>query len=316
MSHGYIYLLQDGNNKSTNIYKIGRTLVEKDDSRNIKRFKSYSKGTIIHYMINVQPKDLNEIEKNIKIYFSNKYKLVKGREWFEGNIDEMKKDIHEIINSFNKTSEEVNVDINLNINEETNEDIIDDINDDINDETNEEINKETNENVNEDIIFKNVKEILLSKDVDNIYKKKVITVLKKAELIYSKKGKNENRICIDTYFTLSNKNIRQIYRILPDRKVELAEENLGFTIYHPKSEIIIGFNEKYKSDLDMYRYINFLSSCPRNNECNFCFNGSGIQYKFCDEDGDYNYCSCIHCYQGSDWGNEMFVIINNKPELK
>lgn len=42
----YIYLLQDGHDKGTNVYKIGRTVQKGGDGRRLKRLQGYTKGTV------------------------------------------------------------------------------------------------------------------------------------------------------------------------------------------------------------------------------------------------------------------------------
>lgn len=96
----YIYLLQDGHDKGTNIFKIGRTVQEGGDTRKIKRIQSYSRGTIVYNTFHVHYKQVNNIERQIKISFNLKYRLVKGSEWFEGNVHDMKSDIDIIINTY------------------------------------------------------------------------------------------------------------------------------------------------------------------------------------------------------------------------
>ncbi len=93
----YIYLLQDGNDKGTDVYKIGRTVQKGGDSRKLQRLQSYSKETVIYNTWKVSESVLNDIENKIKISFKEKYSLVRGMEWFEGDVKQMKKDIDLII---------------------------------------------------------------------------------------------------------------------------------------------------------------------------------------------------------------------------
>lgn len=95
----YIYLLQDGCEKGSNIYKIGRT-VQSQDTRKLARFQTYLKGTIIYNLFHVEYTQICEVEKKIKQAFKKKYIPVRGQEWFEGNVRDMKKEIDKIIDSF------------------------------------------------------------------------------------------------------------------------------------------------------------------------------------------------------------------------
>lgn len=96
MNAAYIYLLQDGHDRGTNIYKIGKT-VQCGDTRKLTRLLSYSHGTIQKYLWEVDPISVHNIENDIKVLFTNKFTLSRGKEWFEGNPIEMKRDIDNII---------------------------------------------------------------------------------------------------------------------------------------------------------------------------------------------------------------------------
>lgn len=98
----YIYLIQDGNDRGSYVYKIGRT-IQQGDSRKIKRLGNYSKGTVVHYTWKVDSEDVNEIESKIKNIFNNKFELKRGTEWFEGNVYEMKIEIDDIVKSYERT---------------------------------------------------------------------------------------------------------------------------------------------------------------------------------------------------------------------
>lgn len=75
---------------------------------------------------------------------------------------------------------------------------------------------------------------------------------------------------------------------------------------HIRSSIIVDTKEN-GGDVSYETYMNFKNKCE--GECDHCGN-TRIEYKFRDEDGEYNYVSCIFCYKGNDWGNDMFVVIN------
>lgn len=99
----YIYLIQDGYDIGTNIYKIGRTFQD-GDSRSLKRLKNYSKGTIIHNLWRVDEEVVIEIERKIKNIL--KPQLFRGSEWFEGDVCEIKKQIDTIIDSYKTICDE------------------------------------------------------------------------------------------------------------------------------------------------------------------------------------------------------------------
>ena len=87
----YIYLLQDGLDIDTNIYKIGKATQKCTtcDSRYIRRMKEYSEGTIIHSIIKVNPEKLTKLENMVINSLAVKYKCARGREWFQGDINDM-----------------------------------------------------------------------------------------------------------------------------------------------------------------------------------------------------------------------------------
>lgn len=93
----YIYLLQDGEDKGTSIYKIGRTVQKGGDSRKLSRLQAYNKGTVVYNTWIVDEGHVNHIEKTIKDTFAKEYRLVRGTEWFEGDVKVMKKKIDAII---------------------------------------------------------------------------------------------------------------------------------------------------------------------------------------------------------------------------
>lgn len=88
--NNYIYILQEREhiNANTQIFKIGKTKQE-----NVKRIKQYPKGSRL--ILQLECFDCDIVEKKIIELFKNKYiqKTDIGTEYFEGNIDEMKKDI-------------------------------------------------------------------------------------------------------------------------------------------------------------------------------------------------------------------------------
>jgi len=106
MSSGYIYLLQPLRSitDNKNVYKIGKT-----KRNNYKRFNEYPSGSILLLQSSCENCDLME-RKLLKI-FDEKFikKTDYGREYFEGNLIEMKKIInYEIINE-----EDIDISISL-----------------------------------------------------------------------------------------------------------------------------------------------------------------------------------------------------------
>ena len=95
----YIYLIQDGKYRNTNIFKIGRTMQKGNDSRKIQRIQSYSDGTIQYFTWIVNPQYLVEIENRIIFEFRKQFTLFTGFEWFSGDVFKMKACIDTIINS-------------------------------------------------------------------------------------------------------------------------------------------------------------------------------------------------------------------------
>lgn len=89
----YIYILQDGGDKGTNIFKIGKTVQTGDDTRRITRLTDYQRGTIVYAVLNVPVDLVDVIERSIKQKFIIKYKLIRGSEWFIGNVESMKQDV-------------------------------------------------------------------------------------------------------------------------------------------------------------------------------------------------------------------------------
>lgn len=106
---GYIYLLQDGKDKGTKIYKIGRSLQKGGDSRKLSRIQAYSPGSVQYGIWKIEDETtLNLIEKKIKDLFKQKYLLVQGAEWFQGDVKQMKKDIDKLVDEFEKNQADVN----------------------------------------------------------------------------------------------------------------------------------------------------------------------------------------------------------------
>lgn len=81
---GYIYLVHTPEymDAGINIYKLGRTSQE-----DFGRLQDYPKGTkpLVHKAVN----DQIRIEAELIAKFNDAFKLVAGREWFEGDRDDM-----------------------------------------------------------------------------------------------------------------------------------------------------------------------------------------------------------------------------------
>lgn len=100
-TQSHIYLIQDGKDIGTSIFKLGKSKQGINDIIKLKRIKDYSNGTIQHNTWLVLYTLVDDIENEIKTQFRNKYVLVRGYEWFEGDVKQMKKDIDYIIDNYN-----------------------------------------------------------------------------------------------------------------------------------------------------------------------------------------------------------------------
>jgi hypothetical protein len=97
--YGYIYLLQSSDYIDTNVYKIGRTIENSDDVRYWKRLKAYPRGSVVFFVWFVKHEKVNEAESVIISSLNKKYKLVKGKEWFEGDLIDIYNDVCKTINA-------------------------------------------------------------------------------------------------------------------------------------------------------------------------------------------------------------------------
>jgi len=91
------------------------------------------------------------------------------------------------------------------------------------------------------------------------------------------------------------------YNIDRNRKMIISDAN-RIIIDHVKATIIVDSKEK-GGHVSFEKYMKFKYSCS--GDCQYCMN-TRIQYQFIDEDNEYAHCSCVQCYQGDDWGNDMF----------
>lgn len=81
---GYVYMVIPEELKSTNRVKIGMSKLNNDS-----RIKSYGKN--VELVIKFTCDNPNHIEKKIINAFKENFKLIKGNEYFEGDIEEMKR---------------------------------------------------------------------------------------------------------------------------------------------------------------------------------------------------------------------------------
>lgn len=91
---GTIYLIQPAELIDTNRFKIGCSA-----TNNLERCKKgYKKGS--RYIIIMECQKPFEIEKEIKKVFNDKFKLIAGKEYFEGNEEDIKKVFHDTVSTF------------------------------------------------------------------------------------------------------------------------------------------------------------------------------------------------------------------------
>jgi hypothetical protein len=137
-AYEYIYLLIEREFIKTNenIYKIGKTQQE-----NFLRFTQYPKGSNLLLFLNCKNCDILEFEilKDFKKHFIQRKDI--GKEYFEGDKEEMIKHIFNLFFWFNKNACSFKCDVNQKENNEVNED---------NGDNEENENNEDNE-VNEDL---------------------------------------------------------------------------------------------------------------------------------------------------------------------
>jgi len=98
-SDGIVYILQPKEYIGTNIYKIGCS------RRNIKRVDEYKKGKRVIVILNTTKPF--KLESMIKKIFKEKFKLVKGSEYFSGDENLIKKQFFEIIESVENDNDDI-----------------------------------------------------------------------------------------------------------------------------------------------------------------------------------------------------------------
>lgn len=89
---GIIYLVQPCELVGTNRYKIGMSSKPTLDRVS----KGYRKGT--RYLNIQEVEEPLELEKKIKKIFNKRFCLIAGREYFEGNESDIKRNFIEIVN--------------------------------------------------------------------------------------------------------------------------------------------------------------------------------------------------------------------------
>ena len=96
--YGTIYLIQPAILIGTTRYKIGCS-----KKNNLERLRTYRKGS---RFINIQEcRDPFAVELELRKQFENQFKLTAGREWFEGNEEEIKKVFNDVVTKFTLKSE-------------------------------------------------------------------------------------------------------------------------------------------------------------------------------------------------------------------
>jgi len=91
---GTIYLIQPAELVGTERYKIGCSA--KNDMERCK--KGYKKGT--RFMDIRECDDPFAVEREVKTRFNTKFKLIAGKEYFEGNEADIKKEFNDVVSKF------------------------------------------------------------------------------------------------------------------------------------------------------------------------------------------------------------------------
>ena len=101
MNKGIIYLIQPTELIGTQRYKIGCS-----GNTTLKRVANgYKKGT--RYILIMETIEPFTLEKNIKLIFNNKFKLIAGYEYFEGDEETIKEEFLKLITEHNKKMEKI-----------------------------------------------------------------------------------------------------------------------------------------------------------------------------------------------------------------
>ena len=124
----YVYLVQCSYFKD-DVFKIGGSKKIETD-----RLKSYGKGTKILAMIVVNG-DYHEVENQLKFSFNSKFTLVHGREYFQGNEDEIKLEFLKIVYNYQlNNSHKTTIECKDDTVDESKDDTVDESKDDTVDE--------------------------------------------------------------------------------------------------------------------------------------------------------------------------------------
>jgi len=105
---GIVYLVNPKELSNTNRYKVGCS-----SKKDFSRLTNYKKGTI-WYSVN-EVYNYKEVEKELIKDFRQKYKLIAGKEYFEGNIDDMVLTYFQIISKYINKKKIENIDKVANI---------------------------------------------------------------------------------------------------------------------------------------------------------------------------------------------------------
>ena len=95
MNQGIVYLVQPCELIGTNRYKLGCS-----EEPDLNRIKGYKKGT--RYISIMECTDPFKLEKELKIHFNKDFKLIAGREFFEGDVNAMRCKFNEIVLKYYK----------------------------------------------------------------------------------------------------------------------------------------------------------------------------------------------------------------------
>lgn len=94
---GTFYLVQPAEYLGTNIFKMGLTRATEPP---YKRLKDYKEGTIVYLTLLINA--VNIFERLMRYDFERKFKLYKGKEYFEGDYKDMKDEIMKYYNKINE----------------------------------------------------------------------------------------------------------------------------------------------------------------------------------------------------------------------
>lgn len=136
MNKGIIYFVQPCELVGTNRYNIGCS-----NNTDLNRCRNgYRKGT--RFLCIMECCEPFSLEKDIKKHFGEKFKLIAGCEYFEGDENMMRDNFIKIVNEFINKYNQKNIDYQIDSGDDT-----DDTDDNDNDTDSDEINSEISENV-------------------------------------------------------------------------------------------------------------------------------------------------------------------------